>query len=322
MLPAMLSAPSESTAIVGEIGSDVLNGLSRRPRRLPCKYLYDTRGSQLFDRICKLREYYPTRTELAILRGAAGQIARAIGPRAILFEPGSGSSQKTRMLLDHLPDLSAYVPIDISHIYLQNSCRQLLQRYPLLAVQPVIGDFTRPLDLPSFEQYAARRAVFFPGSTIGNFAPLEARRLLGRLAQMAGSDGSLIIGIDLVKDRRVLHAAYNDAEGVTAAFNLNLLERINRELAGNFNLDAFRHLAIYNSSRRRIEMHLISLRAQTVQVSGKRFRFELGETICTEHSHKYTIPQFVALAARANLKLRHCWTDRRRWFAVMHFTVV
>jgi L-histidine Nalpha-methyltransferase len=302
--------------------AEVINGLSRRPRRLPCKYLYDQRGSELFDRICELPEYYPTRTELSIMREFASQIAEAIRPRTVLIELGSGSSQKTRLLLDSLPALSTYVPVDISRRHLHETCMRLSRAYPALKIEPVCGDFTRNLALTSSELLAGPRVVYFPGSTIGNLARGDAQRLLGRIARMAGQDGSLLIGIDLVKDRDVLKAAYNDARGVTAAFNLNLLARINRELAGTFNLNAFRHLAIYNGPRRRIEMHLASLRDQSVSLANQRFHFELGETICTEYSHKYTIPQFVALAAPANLRLRHYWTDRRRWFAVLYFTVV
>jgi L-histidine N-alpha-methyltransferase len=303
---------------VDEFRADVLSGLSRRRRHLPCKYFYDSRGSDLFDRICGLEEYYPTRTEMAIMREFAREMAAAIGPRATLIELGSGSSLKTRLLIDALPALARYVPVDISGAHLHCAAAQLAREYPDLRITPFCADFTRGFRLPR-SLGSARRVVYFPGSTIGNFVPREARRLLGRVARLVGPQGGLLIGIDLVKHPRTLVAAYNDAQGVTAAFNLNLLARINRELGGTFDRAAFRHLAVYDSARRRIEMHLASTRQQSVLVDGERFEFEPGETICTEYSHKYTILRFAAHAASAGLRLARAWTDPRRWFAVLYF---
>jgi dimethylhistidine N-methyltransferase len=307
------------SAAVDEFRVDVLAGLSRRRRRLPCKYFYDRRGSELFDRICELDEYYPTRTELAIMRALAHEMAAAIGPRATLIELGSGSSLKTRLLIDALPDVAQYIPVDISGAHLHDAAARLARDYPDLRIMPLCTDFTRGIRLPR-SLGSHKRVVYFPGSTIGNFVPQEARQLLARIARLVGPSGGLLIGIDLVKDRRTLVAAYNDDEGVTAAFNLNLLDRINRELAGTFDRAAFRHLAVYDAARRRVEMHLASTRQQTVLVGGKRFEFEPGETICTEYSHKYTIVQFTAWAAAAGLRLNHAWTDPRQWFAVLYFS--
>jgi dimethylhistidine N-methyltransferase len=304
---------------VGEFRADVLAGLSLPRRRLPCKYFYDRRGSELFDRICGLEEYYPTRTEMAIMRAFVREMARTIGPRATLIELGSGSSLKTRLLIDALAALAEYIPVDISGAHLHSAAARLVHDYPDLRVLPLCADFTRGIHLPG-SLTSLKRVVYFPGSTIGNFIQREARGLLARIARLVGPGGGLLIGIDLVKDRRALVAAYNDSEGITAAFNLNLLTRINRELRGTFDCAAFRHLAVYDRARRRIEMHLASTRQQSVLVDGERFEFEPGETICTEYSHKYTIDQFTALAAPTGLRLMRVWTDPRRWFAVLYFT--
>jgi dimethylhistidine N-methyltransferase len=319
--PAM--SPStliDFSPVVDEFRADVLAGLSRQPRRLPCKYLYDRRGSELFDWICELEEYYPTRTELAIMRAFSGEMAAAIGPRARLIELGSGSSVKSRLLIEALSDPAEYVPVDISREHLHGAAARLARAYPTLRIRPLCGDFTRGLHLPP-SRPSIKHVVYFPGSTIGNFGPRESRRLLAHIARLVGPRGGLLIGIDLVKDRRKLVAAYNDAAGVTAAFNLNLLARINRELRGDFDRAAFRHQAIYNSAKRRIEMHLVSTREQAVAVDGQRFEFEPGETICTEYSHKYTIDGFAALAGSAGLSLVRAWNDPRRLFAVLYFTV-
>jgi dimethylhistidine N-methyltransferase len=304
---------------VDEFRADVLAGLSRRRRRLPCKYFYDRRGSRLFDRICGLEEYYPTRTELAIMRAFAHEMAATIGPRATLIELGSGSSLKTRLLIDALPDLAEYIPVDISRAHLHRAAARLAEEYPDLRVIPLCADFTQGIHLPP-SLGSTKRVVYFSGSTIGNFVPREARRLLARIARLVGPQGGLLIGVDLVKERHTLVSAYNDTQGVTAAFNVNLLARINRELRGTFDCAAFRHLAVYDSARRRIEMHLASTRQQSVLVDGERFEFEPGETICTEYSHKYTIDQFAALAEPGGLRLVRAWTDPSRWFAVMCFT--
>ncbi|MEM8559769.1 MAG: L-histidine N(alpha)-methyltransferase [Bacteroidota bacterium] len=309
--------------------ADVVAGLSTTPKTLPCKYFYDERGSALFDQITELDAYYPTRTEAAIMAAHVEAMAEAVGPRAALVEYGSGSSEKTRRLLAALPDLAAYVPIDISGDYLQAQAERLRQRFPETLILPVAADFTAPFALPALPPDTARRVVYFPGSTIGNFAPGPAVRLLRQMADVAGpsSDGrggGLLIGADLVKDRDVLVRAYDDPEGVTAAFNLNLLARINRDLGGTFDLDAFRHEARWNEEDARIEMHLVSERAQTVhvgttQAGGGTFRFAAGESIHTENSHKYTLDGFARLAGRAGWTRRRVWTDPAGSFSVQYF---
>jgi dimethylhistidine N-methyltransferase len=300
---------------------EVLLGLQQSPKSLPCKYFYDERGSRLFDKICDLDEYYLTRTELAIMDAFAPQMAEQIGPGVMLVEYGSGSSVKTRLLLDHLCNVAAYVPVDISRKHLQQTCRNLARSYPALEVLPVCADFTIDFDLPMPRCEPTHCAVYFPGSTIGNFEPHEAEKLLSRIAPLCGAGGGLLIGVDLQKARDPLEAAYNDAEGVTAEFNLNLLRRINRELDGNFDLTRFRHLANYNAGLGRIEIYLQSLHDQVVTVAGSAFRLNVDELICTEHSHKYTVDGFAQMAAKAGLTLRKQWTDDEQHFAVLHFVV-
>ncbi|MFQ5733395.1 MAG: L-histidine N(alpha)-methyltransferase [Planctomycetaceae bacterium] len=296
---------------------DVLSGLRRPDKRLPCKYFYDARGSRLFEEICELDEYYLTRTELAILREHAAEMADALGSDVMLIEPGSGSSRKTRLVLDGLDGPAAYVPVDISRDHLIDVAGELAGRYPGLQVLPVSADFTEPFDLPEPERTPQRRVIYFPGSTIGNFDPPAAVQLLRRFADLCGKQGALLIGIDLQKDATVLEAAYNDAAGVTAEFNRNLLRRINGELNADFDLDGFAHRAIYNAEDGRIEMSLDSTRAQTVALAGETFAFRPGEAICTEYSHKYTVEQFASYAAAAGFVLTKRWTDPRDDFAVL-----
>lgn len=295
---------------------DVVAGLRRAPKSLPCKYFYDARGSALFDRICALDSYYPTRTELAIMRAHVADIAGRLGRGCRLVEYGSGSSLKTRVLLDHLPALAGYVPIDISREHLMSAAADLAAAYPGLDIQPVCADYTGPLDLPAPRRPVARQVVYYPGSTIGNFHPPDAEAFLARMADVAGPGGGLLIGVDLKKDVAVLEHAYNEPDGVTAAFNLNLLGRINRELGGDFDLTQFRHHAPYDAEAGRIEMRLISLRPQVVRVAGEAFAFAAGEPIVTEHSYKYGLAEFEALAWRAGWSLEAVWTDTRRWFSV------
>ncbi len=299
------------------IRAEVLRGLRRRPKDLPCKYFYDELGSRLFEDICELDEYYLTRAELAIMRRHAGAMAATIGPRCCLIEFGSGSSRKTRLLLDHLEEPAAYVPIDISEAALEASARALTADYPGLDVLPVCADFTRPFDLPELPP-AARRAVYFPGSTVGNFGPAAAGRLLRRIRRLCGRGGGLLIGYDLKKDPAVLNAAYNDSRGVTAEFNLNLLRHINRELGADFQLDGFRHLAFYNAEQGRIEMHLVCTRPQTVHIGRARVDLAEGETIRTEYSYKYAVAEFSALAEGAGLRPRQAWTDAAGLFCVQY----
>jgi len=288
--------------------SDVLSGLGARQKRLAPKYFYDERGSQLFEQITALAEYYPTRCELAILRQHNADIARVLGPKTALVEFGSGSTRKVRILLEAASTIEAYVPVDISAEMLRQEARQLQHDWPRLRVLPVAADFTLPFRLPSAIVGLAR-AGFFPGSTIGNFEPQDAAAFLRHAGRMLGARATLIIGVDLVKDAAVLNAAYDDAAGVTAQFNLNLLARINRELSAEFDLDAFSHRAFYNGERRRIEMHLVSARRQTVRVAGHAITFEAGETIHTENSYKYTIESFGLLARSAGWMPMTAWTD-------------
>jgi dimethylhistidine N-methyltransferase len=279
-------------------------------------YFYDALGSELFDRICELKEYYPTRTELRILEQHGNDIARFIGDDALLVEFGSGSSMKTRLLLDRLPSLAAYVPVDISRSHLMNAARSISESYPHLEVMPVCADFTRPFMLPTPRKPAARTVVFFPGSTIGNFDPPAALNLLRVMRRVAGDGGGLVVGTDLVKDVNVLTRAYDDAEGVTAAFNLNVLRRFNSEMGANFDLAQFRHRAVWNEQAHRIEMHLVSQRDQTVVLAGETLEFEAGEAIVTEHCHKYTVVGFANQAARAGWKATAHWLDDRGYFSV------
>lgn len=297
---------------------DVRVGLRQPQKRLPCKYLYDQRGSELFDQICELDEYYPTRTELAVTRRYAREIASQIGAGAALVEYGSGSSTKTRLLLDELPTARAYVPIDICREQLAASARRVAQTYPALAVLPVCADFTHPIALPQFPERPTHAAVYFPGSTIGNFTPADAQNLLRSIRSTVDVGGGAVLGIDLQKTVEVVEAAYNDAEGVTAAFNLNLLERINRELGADFCVDDFEHRADYDPEHGRIDMLLVAQRDQIVEVAGEPVRFKRGETIHTEHSHKYTLDGFARLAAGAGLAVHKAWTDPKHWFAVVH----
>lgn len=296
--------------------ADVLAGLARAEKQLPAKYFYDAKGSRLFDQITELPEYYPTRTELGILRAHAEDIAELAGPQATVVEFGAGSSIKIRLLLDAV-DAQAFVPIDISGEHLRAAADELAVDYPQIDMIAVCADFTRKLTLPD-DVPRDNRLGFFPGSTIGNFTPAEARQFLRHSATLLGPGSGLVIGVDLKKDRHVLHAAYNDAAGVTAEFNMNLLRRINRELRGQFDLKAFRHKAFYNEAEGRIEMHLESLRDQTVHVAGAQVPFRRGETIHTENSCKYTVAEFQVLAADAGYAAVTVWTDADKLFS-LHF---
>jgi L-histidine Nalpha-methyltransferase len=301
--------------------ADVLDGLGASPKTLPCKYFYDARGSALFDRICTLPEYYPTRTELAILRRHAAAMAEAIGPRCLLVEYGSGSSTKTRLLLDRLEAPAAYVPVDISREHLLQSAAALAAHYPHLAVIPVCADFTQPFALPDVPG-ADRVVGYFPGSTIGNFAPAEATKFLADVAHRCGAGGALLIGVDLRKPRAVLEPAYDDARGVTAEFNRNLLRRVNRELGGDFDLAAFDHRAFWNPARGRVEMHLVSRRDQVLHLAGRTVPFAKGESIHTENSHKYELAGFAQLAAAAGFGVERVWTDDAGLFSVQLLRVL
>jgi dimethylhistidine N-methyltransferase len=294
---------------------DVIAGLTARPKWLSPKYFYDETGAQLFEDITALPEYYPTRCELEILRQRAPDIARFFPPDSALIEFGSGSSKKVRILLAAAPTIAAYVPVDISSQMLIQEAEELRRDYPRLAVLPVEADFTQPFSLPAAAAGMAHTG-FFPGSTIGNFEPHEACAFLRHAGRMLGRGAALIIGVDLVKDARILHAAYNDEAGLTAKFNLNLLARINRELDGGFDLASFSHRAFYNSERHRIEMHLVSEKRQKVRVAGQVIEFRAGETIHTENSYKYTLEYFAALARGSGWRPVAVWTDAGGNFSI------
>jgi dimethylhistidine N-methyltransferase len=304
----------------GASRADVLRGLRSPQKELPCKLLYDEYGSQLFEQICELDEYYPTRTELRIMRESAPAMAASIGPDSLLVEYGSGSSTKTPLLLDHLERPAAYVPIDISREILHDSARQLAERYPRLEILPVCADYTAPFALPTPRAEAARRVAYYPGSTLGNFVPEDAKRFLRRIADVVGPNGGLLLGVDLKKDPLMLHRAYNDALGITAAFNLNILTRLNREFGATFAIDRFRHYAFYNPVFARVEMHLVSLQPQTVRVAGVDINFDRGESIWTEASYKYTQTEFAALVGAAGWHVEQTWTDDRNLFSVQYLT--
>jgi len=301
------------------LAADVLSGLSQPRKSIPSTWLYDQRGSQLFEAITELPEYYATRSEIALLRTWAAEIAEEIGPDATMIEIGSGSSRKTPLLLGAMQRPYAYVPVDISGAFLMHSAALLRGRFPDVRIMPVVGDFQRPVQLPHALRFAparGRRIVFFPGSTIGNLMPEEAVQCLERLGDLCGPNGLIVLGVDQNRNEETLLPAYNDAAGVTAAFNLNLLERINRELGGTFDVGAFRHESRYDSDKRRIEMHLVSVREQSAEVLRRPFAFAQGETIHTENSYKYDREAIESMAARAKMHRLAGWTEERGRFAV------
>jgi dimethylhistidine N-methyltransferase len=311
--PALADAhlPDEQTSVFAR---DAIGDLSQQPKRLSPKYFYDATGSELFEAITRLPEYYPTRTELGILHDRGGEIAAIVPDGAALIEFGAGATTKVRLLLEKSA-FAAYVPVDISGDFLHAQAATLRKDFPDLAVYPVAADFTAPFALPA-EIVGMPKVGFFPGSTIGNFEPHEASRFLRSARDILGHGAQMIVGADLEKDERVLYDAYNDAAGVTARFNLNVLVRMNRELGGNFDLSAFTHRAIYNRERHRIEMHLISKKQQAVRMLGTSFSFRPGESIHTENSYKYSIERFAALARGAGWQVRESWTDAKAMFSV------
>lgn len=312
------AALTEQDFSVADNLAEILEGLSRTQKSLSPKFFYDARGSKLFDDICELPEYYLTKTELAIMRAHIDDMAALVGPQASLIEFGSGSSLKTRILLDGLDRLAAYVPVDISREHLMAAAESLAADYPDIEVWPVLADFMQPFELPSPSVMPLRNIVYFPGSTIGNFSPEKAHSLLTVMHEEAGEDGALLIGADLQKDKAVIERAYNDSAGVTAEFNLNVLSRINTEFGANFDLALFRHHALYNEEHGRIEMYLISECEQTVRIGHRSFSFEKGESILTEHSHKYTLEQFDNMAHRAGFAVDTVWTDPEKLFSVQY----
>jgi dimethylhistidine N-methyltransferase len=300
---------------------EVLTGLSKSPRQLPCKFFYDERGAQLFQQICELSEYYVTRTEIKILRLHGAEMAKALGPQIELIGLGTGAGTKTRILLEELDRPAVYVPIDISKEQLEKSTARFRKMFPDLQILPVAADYLEPFELPLPRELSSRSVIYFPGSTIGNFEPEDATAFLSRLADLVGEGGGLLIGVDLQKDRDVLERAYNDSAGVTAQFNKNLLLRINRELGGDFDLNRWHHHAIYNQAEGRIEIYLISETNQTVHIGGDSFEFRASDKILTEYSYKHTIGGFITLARQAGFQFQHVWTDHARWFGVFYFAV-
>ena len=303
---ALRAAPPPEAS--GPFAADVIAGLTAKPKRLPPKYFYDAAGSALFERITQLPEYYPTRSELGLLHAHAPEIASLFPPGTALIEFGGGSSRKARILLGAAASIEAYVPIDISGDFLQQDAARLRRDFPHLTILPVVADFTA-MNEPPAEIAAKPRAGFFPGSTIGNFEPHEACAFLRHAGVMLGAGAVFVVGVDLVKAPDILYRAYNDAEGVTAKFNLNLLARINRELGADFDLGAFEHHAFYNAERHRIEMHLASTKRQKVRLCGTTIDFRAGETIHTENSYKYTVESFQALAQGSGWSPLIAWTD-------------
>ena len=307
-------APSEES-----FRDAVFAGLGQAKKTLPCKFFYDAQGSALFERICEVPEYYLTRTEIAILEEYAGAIAGHIGAHCRLIELGSGASQKVRLLLKALAAPLAYVPVDISREYLREAASRLAADFPDLSVVAVCADYTRPFALPPLPGPAGKRVGFFPGSTIGNFEPEAVVRFLAHCAELLGPEAEMLIGVDLKKDPAILERAYNDRAGLNAAFNLNLLERINRELGGDIDIARFEHLAFYSEEEGRMELYLKSLADQTATIAGRHFLFAEGERVHTENSYKYAIPEFRALALRAGFRSVHTWTDQKALFSVHYF---
>jgi L-histidine Nalpha-methyltransferase len=303
------------------VREEVLRGLHAEPKTLPPKLFYDAVGADLFEQICDLPEYYLTRAELEILRARSGEIAKLAGPHVALLEYGSGAGVKIRLLLDALESPAAYVPIDISREQLDRVSRELAAEYPNVAVRPLNADYTRPHTVPDLP-VRSRRVAFFPGSTIGNFHPMEAAAFLGRVRRVVGKDGALVLGVDRRKSAAVLNAAYDDSAGVTAAFNKNILTRINHDAGGHFDLNTFEHRAFFNPRASRVEMHLVSKVDQMVKVAGEVIDFAKGESIWTESSYKYDRARLEELIETAGFRLRKLWTNKKRQFWVAYLEAV
>lgn len=302
--------------------SDILDGLSQDQKQLSPKYFYDETGSRLFDQICDLPEYYLTRTELGIMREHVEAMTGLMGPRASIIELGSGSSLKTRILLDHVEEPAAYVPVDISRDHLLKTAGCLADDYPEIEILPVCADFTQSFELPEPAVEPDRHVVYFPGSTIGNFSRDDAIDLLKQVRQVVNGNGALLVGVDLIKPRKVVEAAYNDTAGVTAKFNKNILARINHDHAGAFDPSRFEHDAVYDEEHHRIEMRLISCEEQDIPIAGQSIHFEKGEYIVTEHSHKYSIDEFGSIGEEAEFSLKDIWTDPDQLFSVQFLEAI
>ena len=301
--------------VYDRLQTELIDGLSADNKSIDPKFFYDEKGSALFARICELPEYYLTRTETAVLKHNAAEVAGLIGEGCVLIEPGAGNCEKVRYLLPAL-ELQAYIPMDISKEFLQQAASELANQFPGLKIVPMAVDFSDDFDIPA---HAGRRILFYPGSTIGNFMPDKALQFLARMRDVVGENGGLIIGVDLHKDRTILDAAYNDSQGVTAAFNRNMLYHVNRLLDADFEPENFQHKAFYNEDERRIEMHLVSTRSQSVNCDGEQIDFPEGEDILTEYSYKYTVESFTELATRAGFTLQQNWLDDDNWFSVLFF---
>ena len=314
-VPQQVSEPESS-----DFPTDVIGGLSSNPRTLPCKYFYDERGAALFQKICELPEYYVTRTEIEILDRNRSEIASQLGPAIQLIGLGTGAGTKTRILIEALNKPAVYIPVDISKKQLRQSTTLFRKIFPGLEILPVCADYLQAVVLPSPHHKSARNIVYFPGSTIGNFEPDEAMGFLRRIANVCRGRGGLLIGVDLKKDEHVLEAAYNDRAGVTAQFNLNLLERVNRELGADFDLDQWQHRAVYDSEAGRIEMYLVSKIDQFAHVSEHKFHFGRGDKIITEFSYKYSPQEFAALADQAGFDFVRMWADDARLFGIFYFS--
>ncbi len=298
---------------------EVLDGLSSDPKTLPCKYFYDQRGSELFEQICQLDEYYITRTEMELLQQVRFELAELIGENAAIIEPGAGAGKKIQLLLDAIEDPELYVPLDISKDFLDHSASVIQKRFPHIKVESIAADFTDELSWPNEHQKAqGKNVVFFPGSTIGNFVPKQATHFLKSLSQLVDQDGGIVVGVDVLKDIPTLEAAYNDSQGVTAEFNKNILKRINRELDADFQIERFEHKALFNPQQSRIEMHLFSQSDQTARLGNQTINFKRGESIHTENSYKYSIDDFEKIVHDAQLKIEHTWQDKDQLFS-MHY---
>lgn len=308
----------EETTIEGPtIQEEVLLGLRQEQKKLPSKFLYDERGSELFDQITGLQEYYPTRTEMSILQENLQEIGQIIGSDAMLIELGSGSNKKIRLLLKAIPDLAVYVPVDISSDYLKKAAEKLHQDFPDLVIKPICADYTQRFKIPNLNTSYKKQVIFFPGSTIGNFNRNEARKFLKTMATLMEKEAAMLVGVDLKKDKNILELAYNDRQGITAQFNKNLLVRLNRELKADFKIDKFTHHALYNEEEGRVEMHLISDIDQEVHIDGETFHFSEGESIHTENSYKYTVDEFQSLVGDW-FSIEEVWTDEQDMFSLQY----
>ncbi|MCS5564859.1 MAG: L-histidine N(alpha)-methyltransferase [Methylococcales bacterium] len=303
---------------VDDLTREVVQSLQETPRRLSCRFFYDKTGAKLFSKICDLKEYYLTRTELQIMNEYLGDIGHCIGPEAAIIEFGSGSGQKTELLLESLERPWCYAPVDISREQLIEMAERMSVRFPDLWIQPVCADYNAPFNLDRVVEADARRIVYFPGSTIGNLAPEQTVAMLGRMKGLVGDRGAILLGLDLAKSREIIEPAYNDSEDLTAAFNLNALRHVNRVTGTNFNISAFEHRAIYRPEHYRVEMHLISSANQRVRINGQSIRFEKGEHIVTEYSHKYPLEVFDRLLTSVGLRRVQTWFDRNRWFSLQY----